>query len=179
MAIDLYSNKTNENIPTWKKILFVISIILFLIVLCLFLYQQFLKIPNNDNEMKRVQRELNMQGTSDQLKQKELVLGAEEKIAKFKQIYDGKPEFSKFFSEFESWTYPRVSFFNFGLDLASNTLTAEGKTDTLQSLMQQMALFNNEKNVEKYSISSISLEDGDGVTFNISIVINPNLFKNV
>ncbi|MDD4661823.1 MAG: hypothetical protein PHG24_00900 [Candidatus Pacebacteria bacterium] len=174
MSLDLYSK---EETPTWKKILFIFSIVLAFIVLVIFSYNQFSKIPQKSAKITSINIELAKQGTEEQQVQREFVLEAESKLNEFKQIYDQKVNFDKFFNEFGSWVYPRVSFLSLTIDVASSKLTIEGQTDTLQSVMQQLILLDAKNNILSYTISNIEIGENGLVSFNLELNINPELFK--
>jgi len=176
MAIDIYSQAQEE--PRWKKILLAISITLMVIVIGIFVFQKFIKIPNNEKQILELNAQISMQGVPVQLAQKELVLNAEKKIEAFKGIYNNNPVFENFFTDFEKWIYPRVYFTSFNLSVEDAKLELSGQTDTLQSLMQQMIVFDNQENIESFTISNIVTEEGvSGVTFDASINVNPMFFK--
>lgn len=175
MAIDLYSTK-QEKVPIWKKILFIFSIILLFIVLIIFSYNQFVKIPQNNKMINEVNMKLGEQGTTEQLAQKELVLDAEKRINEFKNIYAEKPVFDVYFNKFETWVYPRISFLSSIIDVSDAEISLKGQTDSLQSIMQEMLLLDAKNDILGYTISNIEMNNGK-VTFNLNLKVNPELFK--
>ncbi len=175
MSIDLYSKQ--EETPTWKKILFVFSIVLVFVVIIIFTYNQFAKIPANAKNISDINIKLSEQGTAEQLSEKELVLGAESKINQFKQLYSAKPNFNAYFDKFETWVYPRVSFLSSSIDVSNAEITLEGQTDVLQSVMQQMVLLDAQKDILSYTVSNIQITDSGLVTFDLSLKVSPDLFK--
>jgi len=174
MALDLYSK---EETPTWKKILFIISIVLTFIVLIIFTYNQFSKIPQKSARISSVNIELAKQGTEEQQKEKDYVLEAERKLNDFKKIYDEKVDFDEFFNVFSSWVYPRVAFLSLSIDVSGSKLNIKAQTDTLQSVMQQLILLDAKKDILSYTISNIEVSEGGIVNFDLELNINPELFK--
>lgn len=175
MAIDLYSTK-QEKLPIWEKILFIFSIVLLFIVLIIFSYNQFVKIPQNNKIMSEINIKLSEQGTIEQLAQKELVLDAEKRINEFKNIYAEKPVFNVYFDKFETWVYPRVSFSSSTINVNDAEISLKGQTDSLQSVMQEMLLLDAKNDILGYTISNIEMNNGN-VTFNLNLKVNPELFK--
>jgi len=173
MALDLYSK---EETPTWKKILFVVSIVITFVVLIIFTYNQFSKIPQKSAMISSVNIELAKQGTEEQQKERDYVLEAESKLNEFKKIYDEKVDFDEFFAEFSSWVYPRVAFSSLSIDVSEAKLSIKGQTDTLQSIMQQLILLDAKKDILSYTISNIQVTSGP-VSFDLELNINPELFK--
>lgn len=173
MSIDIY---TKQEEPTWKKVLLLISIVFFVIILGIFIYQTLIKIPNNEKHISNLNTQIASQGNEKQLENKEIVLTAEKKIKTFQDLYNNSPVFQEFFTVFESWIYPRVYFTEFNLNISDSKLEMSGDTNSLQSLMQQMIIFDEKTDILNYEISNI--ENGaNGVTFNVSIEVNPELFK--
>jgi uncharacterized protein YxeA len=178
MAIDLYT-KTEEE-PTWKKVMLIISIIILVIVLIIFLVQKFSIIPNNEEEKINLRTQIAVQGSEEQVAQKEEVLAAEQKIKTFQTIYQSSPVFDDFFDNFEEWIYPRVYFTSFALDASTAQLELTGETDTLQSLMQQMIIFDEQENIVNYAVSNIEAsEDTTEVSFDVALSVNPSLFQKI
>jgi len=175
MAIDLYSKQ--EELPIWKKILFIFSIILIFAVLIIFTYNQFAKVPENNKVINDINTKLGEQGTSEQLSEKELVLGAESKINYFKQLYNEKPVFSVFFDKFETWVYPRVSFLSSSINVTNAEINLKGQTDALQSVMQEMLLLDAKTDILSYTVSNIQINNSKSVTFDLALKVKPELFK--
>jgi len=173
MAIDLYSQQ--EETPTWKKILLLSGIILVSIVLIVFLFNQFSKIPKGNIAIAEINFELNKQGTAEQLEKQKLVLAAEKKINKFKELSNTKLYFNSYFDAFEGWVYPRVSFLSASIDAGTAEVILKGKTDTLQSVMEEMILLDAQSDVLSYTISNIIVDTA--VTFDLNLKVNPTLFK--
>lgn len=173
MAIDLYSQQ--EETPRWKKILLISGIIILATVLVVFIYNQVIKIAKNNVAIEEINLELNKQGTEEQIKDRDMVLEAEKKIDEFKKISDVKPVFNVYFDAFKTWVYPRVSFLSSTINAETAEVTLKGKTDTLQSVMQEMTLLDAETDVLSYTISNIVV--GPSVTFDLVLKVNPELFK--
>lgn len=175
MAIDLYTKQ--EETPIWKKILFIFSIVLTCIIVIIFAYNQFSKIPQNNKVIGDLNSKLSEQGTREQILEKEFVLSAEKKINDFKQIYNAKPVFNVFFDKFEAWVYPRIFFSSSSINVGSAEVILEGETDSLQSVMQEMILLDAQTDILSYTVSNINIEDNGKVTFDLTLNVKPELFK--
>ncbi|MFA7142080.1 MAG: hypothetical protein WC157_02130 [Candidatus Paceibacterota bacterium] len=173
MALDLYEQKET---PIWKKALFAISILVLLTILVLFGYNQFSKIPKNNSIINNVSINLNSQGTEEQLAEKELVLSAEKKINIFKDLYLKRPTFNTFFNRLQTWTYPRIVFLSADINAKSAEVSLKGRTDSLQSIMQEMLILDEKEEILSYTISNIELSD-NRATFDLSLKVNPELFQ--
>lgn len=173
MALDLYEQKET---PIWKKALFTISILVLLTILVLFGYNQFSKIPKNNSIINNVSINLNSQGTEEQLAEKELVLSAEKRINIFKDLYLKRPTFNTFFNRLQTWTYPRIVFLSADINAKDAEVSLKGRTDSLQSIMQEMLILDEKEEILSYTISNIELSD-NRATFDLSLKVNPSLFQ--
>lgn len=173
MALDLYEQKET---PIWKKALFAISILVLLTILVLFGYNQFSKIPKNNSIINNVSINLNSQGTEEQLAEKELVLSAEKRINIFKDLYLKRPTFNTFFNRLQTWTYPRIVFLSADINAKDAEVSLKGRTDSLQSIMQEMLILDEKEEILSYTISNIELSD-NRATFDLSLKVNPSLFQ--
>ena len=173
MAIDLYSQQ--EEAPRWKKILLIFGIVVLLTALVVFSYNKFVIIAKNNVNIEEINLQLSKQGTPEQIEKRDMVLGAEKKIEEFKKIASVKPVFDVYFDSFKTWVYPRVSFSSSTINAETAEITLKGKTDTLQSVMQEMTLLDAETDVLSYTISNIVVSTS--VTFDLVLKVNPELFK--
>jgi hypothetical protein len=81
---------------------------------------------------------------------------------------------SRAFTWLEQRAHPRVSFKSFNFESGSRKLVLAGGTDSLTSLNQQIAIFQQDPNLEKVDFGGLAFgKEGGGVTFNATVI-----FKN-
>ncbi len=81
---------------------------------------------------------------------------------------------SRTFTWVEQHTHPRVSFSTFGFDGAQRKLTLTGTADSLVSLNQQIALFQQNPDIEKVDFGGLSFTKETGhVGFNTTVILKP------
>jgi len=103
-------------------------------------------------------------------------------IADFKVLFENNPKVSGFFNSFPMWTHPKVSYSTFTLDVSTRKVAMSGLTNGFQNIMQQIALLEKEKNsvggdIDSYEISNVNLAETGSVSFNLDIVVKPEVLK--
>lgn len=96
---------------------------------------------------------------------------------RFKTIQSlfGKHAFpSRTFTWLEQHTHPRVAFTTFNFDSASRKLILTGTVDSLLSLNQQIAIFQQDPSIEKVDFGGLAFKkETGGANFNATIVFKP------
>ena len=84
---------------------------------------------------------------------------------------------SNFFDFLEDSAHPNIYFSQMGLKPSSATVSLSGRADSFLTLGQQLMIFDGESLVKKVSLSNISLSEEGSIIFNISLSLDPILFK--
>jgi hypothetical protein len=118
----------------------------------------------------------NLAGSDVKAKEEELAL-AGKYIADFKILYENNPKVSGFFTSFSRWTHPKVSYSGFTFDVPTRKVTMAGTTNGFQNIMQQIAILKKESTIESYVISNVNLSGTGSVTFNLDVILKPEVLK--
>lgn len=84
---------------------------------------------------------------------------------------------SRTFTWLEQHTHTRVSFDTFNFDGASRKLGLTGIADSLVSLNQQIAIFQQDQNIEKVEFGGLSFRREGGVGFNATVIFKPSFLQ--
>ena len=86
---------------------------------------------------------------------------------------------SKVFLLVENLTLPSVGFssFSFGEKEGEYSVVMNGEAKSYTAIAQQAAVFSKSDLVEKANFSNFVLKNEGNVSFNVSLVINPDLLK--
>lgn len=160
-----------------ESILLVFSILVLLAVFGAYFYFSQMVLPQKKAELATLNNQLAALGQEDvTAKEAELAL-AGKYISDFKILFENNPKASTFFSDFQQWAHPKIVYSGFNLDIASGKIGMAGGTSGFQNVMQQIAILDQEKTVENYKISNIGMSESGGVTFNLEIVLKPEVLK--
>ena len=86
---------------------------------------------------------------------------------------------SRVFAWLESQTHPRVYFQSMNFDSAARKLQLPGSADSLQSLNEQIAIFERDRELEKVEFGGLSFgKDTDAlISFQTTVVFKPAFFQ--
>ena len=139
-----------------------------------YFYKSFLgtRIKELNDTLKRTESEFEpasmkeLTRTSDLIKNSKIIL-AEHKAP------------SKVFLLVENLTLPSVGFssFSFGEKEGEYSVVMNGEARSYTAIAQQAAVFSKSDFVEKANFSNFVLKNEGNVSFNVSLVINPDLLK--
>ncbi len=183
MAIEVAPQK--EEKPLWQTLLFYFSFVLLILSMILFLALKFYFIKKLDTEIGDIDVQIAKQGQSVEDGKtisniESDVKAAETKIKDFKTLYQGNLKASKFFQEFEGSIHPKVYFTSLSLNLKSDEPKAvlSGQTESFQSLIQQIEIFQNKTNfIKNFDVSNIGMAGEGGVGFSLTLNLQPAIFK--
>ncbi len=175
MAIEIEPEKKQSS--SGNNILLIASIVFLVLSFGFYFYLNNFAIPQKTSQINKANAALASMSSGDiKAKEEELTL-AQKYINDFKILYDNNPKVSKFFDSFQRWAHPNVVYSSFSLDVDNKKVTTKGTTDGFQSIMQQIALIQNEPSIQSFDISNIALAEQGGVTFDLSIVLKPDSLK--
>ena len=79
------------------------------------------------------------------------------------------------FAILENLAHPKVQFTSLNLDMKEAKAAISGKTESFQTLDQQLRIFMGDKNIIKAELSDISMGERGGVGFSFTLFLNPSL----
>lgn len=174
MAIEIAPAKKETSLK--ENLILIFSIIIILVTSGIYFY-----LSNVANQKQNELGQLNIQlatlaGSDVKAKEDELAL-AGKYISDFKILFENNPKVSGFFSSFSRWTHPKVSYSGFTFDVPTRKVTMSGTTNGFQNIMQQIAILKKESTIESYEISNVNLAETGMVTFNLDVILKPEVLK--
>jgi hypothetical protein len=142
----------------------------------LYFYLSKVLLAQKEQETINLNSQLSSLGQEDiKTKEAELAL-AGVYINDFKILFENNPKASNFFGTFQKWAHPKVVYAGFNFD-TTGKISMAGTTSGFQNVMQQLALLKKEETIESYQISNVAMTETGGVTFNLSLVLKPEVLK--
>ena len=99
------------------------------------------------------------------------------KIGDFAGLLENHEFLSHAFIFMEQHTRPDVWIKNISIDKNNRKLLVAGETDSMEALSRQVAVFEKDEYVGKIDLLSSSLSDSARIGFNLSLVLNPEIFS--
>ena len=175
MAIEIEPIKKETHLK--ENLILVFSAIVFLISLGFYFYFANVVLAQKQIDLINLNNEYNALASSDVKVKENQLAEAGKYIGDFKILFENNPKVYSFFITFQSWTHPKVVYSEFTLDVSARKATMSGSTAGFQNIMQQIAILKVEPTIDSYEISNINLGETGEVTFNLNVVIKPEVFK--
>jgi len=174
MAIEIAPVKKETS--NKENIVLLFSILILIVCFGLYFYFSQVLLAQKETETINLNTQLLALGQEDiKTKEAELAL-AGVYINDFKILFENNPKASNFFGTFQKWAHPKVVYSGFSFDVSGN-ISMAGKTSGFQNVMQQLALLNQEGSIQSYQISNVGMTENGGVTFNLDLVLKPEVLK--
>lgn len=74
-------------------------------------------------------------------------------------------------------TLPQVRYTDFNLKIDGAVMSVSGEAQTYNVLAKQIAIFNGNKMITNVTVDKVALSQAGGVSFHLTISLNPSLFK--
>ncbi len=175
MEIGLIPKKPTEK-PLWQIILLYFSVgFLFMVVLTAIILSY--AGSKARAEIAKLDQELNRPKTAAERQLEREVLQAQQRVSSFKSLIEGAKPASKVFELLERTTHPAVVFIKLSFSASDNKISLSGQTDNFQTLGQQLLIFQAEPLIIKSNLDQIGIGKSGSVEFNISLVLNDQLFR--
>lgn len=156
--------------PRWVDILFYVAVGVFVIALILFLVlRQFKSAAENDLE--DIQDRIKQVRSPERLALEAKLLELEKKIKDTAFLLDSHYEVTKFFTELEKLTHPKVQFTEISLDNLKSTVRLSSLAPDFVAAEQQFRIFNQSDLFKEVELSNLSLSD-EGVKFLLSFTFD-------
>lgn len=127
--------------------------------------------------LKKIEGQISAQRTTEMIGLESNIKTYKEEIDKFAPYLNNHILITKFFDFLEKNTHPRVYFTQMALKASHASVSLSGRADSFLSLGQQLMIFNESPMVKSFSISNISLSEERNVMFNLTLSLDPSLFK--
>ncbi len=176
MAIEIKEKEGETSVG--GAILLIASFLILLIVIGGFAYLQFSALSKNEKRISELNNTLIAQ-RSEETKQVETQAQAIENFVNdFKILFTNRSKLLAFFDAFETWAHPRISYANLSLNAETYTATMTGTTTDFKPVIQQMSILKRQPLITNFEVSDAKASGEEGVvTFNLSLILSPELFK--
>lgn len=175
MAIEIAPEKKETHLK--ENLILIFSVIVFLISAAIYFYFNNIIFAQKQAEYNNLNNQYTTLASADVKAKEDTLSSAGRYISDFKILFENNPKVLGFFTAFQSWTHPKVVYSGFSLDVASRKATMSGSTAGFQNVIQQIALLRMEPTIESYEISNINLSESGSVTFNLDLVVKPEVLK--
>ncbi|MBZ9572842.1 hypothetical protein KJA17_01465 [Patescibacteria group bacterium] len=168
--------KPKPKVAGWLNFLFYFSIILIIILIAGLLFLKS-RISSLEEEKERLESQIAELEGEEEKRLEETILSLGEKIKVFKELLKSHKISSNFLSLLESSCHPRVQFTKLNLDTKNYQVSLEGKTESFQSLGEQLLILRKNENIGILNLSNISLDWEGKVNFSLTFSLVPEVFK--
>jgi len=160
--------------PIWSIILGIFSVVLILVMMGSYFYL--------DRAAEKIAQKIQFKKQSSTATPLESDLESNlnligNRINLFGELLLNHRDSGKIFNLMESICLPNVQFSNFNFDSDQGTVSLSGKTDNFISLEQQLTVLRQEPLIKKVTLSNMSTVKEGGVSFSLSLIIDPKVFK--
>ena len=162
----------------WVDIVF--YFVISMLIAVVFCYAIFI-IKNNiqRNQIKEEEVKIEAIASEQQKVDEEEVILYKKKIGDFADLLENHEFLSQAFIFMENHTRPDVWFKNMNIDKTNRKLLVAGETDSMEALSRQVAVFEKDGYVEKIDLLNSTLSDSARINFNLSLILNPEIFSYV
>ena len=105
------------------------------------------------------------------------ILDFNEKIVIFKNVFNSYRKSSKFFSFLSPICHEKVFFSRTNLDVGESKALLRGNTQSFRTLKEQTLIFDGQEMISDIGLTGISILEQGGVSFDASLILNPQVFK--
>jgi len=171
MAIEI-PEKKNTKAPIWSVVLLVMTAVLILSAVLHYFYLS----SQIKNLFEKLAISPSERALEDDVAAKEKEINTiNYKIGIFNKLFLGHKNTGAIFGFFEKLCLKNVWFSSFSLN--QQTAVLSGKADNFVTLEQQVILFRKQPAVDSAVLTGAEMSKEGGVDFSLSIVFNPQVFK--
>ncbi|MBI2113275.1 MAG: hypothetical protein HYT50_01715 [Candidatus Wildermuthbacteria bacterium] len=154
----------------FRSTFFYAGLMALILVLGAFFALQYMQVKAAE-ALNALEIEINSSKTPDSRRLESRMKTYESKIGDFSGLMQARKNSLPVFSFLEQHTHPGVAFASFGLDIEKRSLELSGTTQDFTTLDSQIAIFKQQKEVESFELSSLSLRQDGQVSFSFSITL--------
>jgi len=175
MAIEIIPKKAEAKLPA-TNILFSLSLILLIIlVLSYFMVGYFQK--RSVNTLQNIENIISQKETAELKALNKKIFGYQEKINMISSLLASHKMSRDFFTRLEDLTSPKVFFSKLDLDTEKDQLSLSGRTESFESLGQQLLIFKKGEFVKSVNLTKTSIGKEGEIEFTIDIYFDSQIFK--
>jgi len=172
-VIELIPKKEKTAIlPPWFNILFYAAIVVFALVLLVFFILNQLKSAAK-TDLEDVRNKIEQVRSPERLALEAELLALEKRIKDVAFLLASHQEASKFFTELEKLTHPRIQFTEISLDNPKSEVRLSGLAEDFTAAEQQFRIFNESNLFKEVKLSGLSFSEEEGVKFQLSFTFDP------
>lgn len=168
--------KPAQKLPLWQNILFYLSLALLVAsIFSFFLLERSLK--NSKSSLRNLEETLTREKTPREVNLEKDILSWQKKIRNFSQLFSEHLYSSNGFDFIEDITHPQVWLKQISMDSKESKIVASGHTESFTTLGQQLLILEKEPKIESFNLSSLTIGEKGGVNFNLSLSLDPEIFR--
>lgn len=169
MAIEIIPKaKRGLERPSFKNVLFYISIALLVLTLGSWLYLNY-RYSKDLERLGELKQQLTKEKTREQIRLEQKVLSTKKKIRVFSDLVSSHQRPSKFLEFLEQNIHPQVVLTELNLKPLSKQIQIEGSAKGFKFLQQQLELFRKKEPVKEVRLLEIKVGKKGGLRFSITI----------
>lgn len=177
MSIEINEETKISPLTVLLQVFFIIALLVFLASSAIFVYYQFVKIPDNTKKLTALFEYLSLQRPQEEKNTETLALAIQNSVDDYKILYKQRSKLNNFFSFFEGWIHPQVYFSSFAVDTATRVVNLKGFSADFKPLIEQLEIIKSESKIERYQVSDIKVSDNGGVSFSLVLTVKPETLK--
>lgn len=158
-----------EEAPKWMSGLFFGSLILLVIVGGVYFYCVYKISALNKTKNDLNNQIINLANRSDNKGVENVIFSTAKKIEDFAKIFNDRCFASRFFDFLKSICHRRVQFVSLVLNTTGFTAGLDGRTDTLQTLAEQITILKQNEAIKSLDVSGISFDQDGKVNFHFNL----------
>ncbi|MFA6974327.1 MAG: hypothetical protein WC238_06400 [Parcubacteria group bacterium] len=167
-------NKLRENKVWWVDVVFYFIISsLIATILCYLIFA--VKIQSQKVGIKNFEASLATVGTDEQKEMEKQIFEKQKKINDYAPLLEDHKIFINILTFLEKNTLPKVWFSRFGMGGNSANITISGEAESVEIFSKQISIFEESEYLNKITILSSMLGDGNKIDFNLALSLNPKI----
>ena len=160
----------------WLNILFYFSLILVLFsIFSFFLIDHFQR--KAFQTLEDLESTLAREKTPEEVALEKEIFGYQKKINDFSILLESYQPPLNFFPVLEKNSHPKVQFTDFSLNPKNLQAILSGKTESFQTLDQQLSIFKKENLIKDVNLSKLFIGKEGEVEFTLNLSLSPAIFK--
>jgi hypothetical protein len=163
--------------PSFVKSLFYLSLALLIILGGVYLGMR-IKVSSFKSQIEETKVNVARIKTEGDKETERQVLGYQKKIKDFSGLFSEHKIVSSFLEFLRDSTHLKVSFSGLSLNTKTANVLLWGETEDFKTLGEQILYFKGSEFIKGLDLSNLSLGKEGEVQFNISLFLDPKIFKN-
>jgi len=173
MPIEIFPKQQSEKKPL-ATIMFTLSIILFVAAALAYGGLWFFS-GKTSGEI--AQKKKGLEKTEEEFVLENRVIETQNKINAFRDFLSRHRNTANILGFMEQKSHPGIWFDDFKFDASQASVSVSGVARDFIAIEQQRLIFTGEKLLKSVNLSGISLSEEEGVSFNFSLVFDPQIFN--